>query len=88
MERIFETICSEIGKHWKNLARHLSIPEGKIDDLEREYTRVEDRVREILVYNKEISDGRYWKMNLCEALEKSSRKDLSIKVHWISACQS
>lgn len=84
-QRIVQTISSSIGKQWKLLARKLNIKECKIDELEIHYPTVNQRVEEILQYYKENCDERYWRMNLCEALEGASRKDLAIEVNRISS---
>lgn len=70
------------------LARKLKIPEGKIDDLEKDHHNVTDRVLEILHYHKNSSDRSYWQLNLCDALENAGRKDLSWEVKNIIAMHS
>lgn len=85
VKRIEDMIADEIGDNWKRLARHLEIPEGHIDQLEICYRRISDRVYEILRYQRERDDQRLWKVNLCFALERARRKDLSDKVQMMCA---
>lgn len=87
-QRINETVSSSIGKQWKIFARKLKIKECQIDQLEIVYPSVSDRVKEILSYYKQTCDERYWRMNLCEALEGASRKDLAIEVNRIISMYS
>lgn len=70
------------------MARELTIPEGKIDELEIFHKDIENRVIEIIRYHKEVSDEAYWIMFLRHALERARRKDLSEKVDMILARHS
>ncbi|KAJ8974359.1 hypothetical protein NQ317_001320 [Molorchus minor] len=77
IKRVDDIICCNIGKKWNEFARQLKIPEGFIDQLEHKHNQIGDMVHEILVYHRKVSDERYWKIKLCQALENARRKDLS-----------
>jgi hypothetical protein len=41
-------VCKDIGTHWRDLARNLSIREGDIDDIEVQYPRnLKERAYEV-----------------------------------------
>ncbi|KAJ8934759.1 hypothetical protein NQ314_013204 [Rhamnusium bicolor] len=80
IERVYRLICSEIGQKWKDLARALSVPEGQIDDLEHRYLRISDMTREVLLFHREASDERYWKVKLCNGLTVARRNDLRLQI--------
>lgn len=68
-----ETIKVEIGQYWRTLARNLKI----------KHERTEEKVKEMLELYFERSDKQRWFYVLCEALEKSRRKDLSKSIQQI-----
>ncbi|CAH2107294.1 unnamed protein product [Euphydryas editha] len=75
--RIKETLVEEVGKYWRDLGRNLKIRECKIDEIDLKYNNVEDKTSELinLFFNK--ADKQRWFFVLCEALDKSRRKDLT-----------
>lgn len=75
--RIEETLIGEIGTYWRDLARNLKIREGKIDKIDKTYQTLAEKAQEVLTTYKHISDPNRWFFVLCNALEKSRRKDLS-----------
>lgn len=43
-----DSVCKDIGTHWRDLARNLSIREGEIDDIEVQYPRnLKERANEV-----------------------------------------
>lgn len=45
---VLDRVCKDIGTHWRDLARNLSIREGEIDDIEVQYPRnLKERAYEV-----------------------------------------
>lgn len=82
-QRMKETIKVEIGQYWRTLARNLKIREFEIENIDIKHQRTEDKVKEMLELYFERSDKQRWFYVLCEALEKSRRKDLSKSIQQI-----
>lgn len=77
-QRINDTIIEHIGTFWTDLARNLKIQESAIDEIELQNTSLASKANKILeIYYEKKSDPNRWFFNLCEALEKARRKDLS-----------
>ncbi|XP_041976676.1 uncharacterized protein LOC121731344 [Aricia agestis] len=76
LKRLEDTLVQEIGTFWRDLARNLKIRECDIDNIDSNYTSSEEKAREVLELYKTIWDPQKWFYVLCNALEKSRRKDL------------
>ncbi|KAJ8917544.1 hypothetical protein NQ315_005593 [Exocentrus adspersus] len=84
--RVYDLICADIGKKWKDFARALKIPEGFIDELEDKHRhRIPEMTREVIVYHRQSCDPRYWRVELCQGLIKARRSDLSLSVEKVFA---
>ncbi|XP_032511099.2 fas-associated death domain protein-like [Danaus plexippus] len=84
--RINNQIVEGIGSFWRALGRNLKIPEGKIDDIDLNHQYVADKVLEILdIYYNQKADPQRWFFDLCNALEKARRKDISKSLQNIMA---
>ncbi|XP_068630836.1 fas-associated death domain protein [Battus philenor] len=77
MERIYTKIQEEIGTFWRDLARNLKIRECDIDDIDNTNTKISQKVSKLLDIYEYRADPQRWFFVLCDALEKSRRKDLS-----------
>lgn len=77
-QRIFETLNDEIGTHWKNLGRFLSIQEGVLDEIEAQNIPLRAKITKLMDrYIETKADPQRWFFALCDALEKARRKDLA-----------
>lgn len=76
-DRIKETLVEEVGRFWRDLGRNLKIRECKIDEIDSKYNTVEGKTSELINLFLDKADKQRWFFVLCEALEKSRRKDLS-----------
>ncbi|CAG9560502.1 unnamed protein product [Danaus chrysippus] len=84
--RINNQIVEGIGSFWRALGRNLKIPEGKIDDIDLKHQYVADKVLELLdIYYNQKADPQRWFFDLCNALEKARRKDISKSLQNIMA---
>ncbi|CAH2236100.1 fas-associated death domain protein [Pararge aegeria] len=75
-QRIKDTIIEEIGRYWRDLARNLKIREIVIEDIDSKHQALSEKAKDILDTYFERCDKQRWFYTLCEALEKSRRKDL------------
>ncbi|XP_034824472.1 fas-associated death domain protein [Maniola hyperantus] len=80
---IKRTIVEEIGKYWRDLARNLKIREITIEDIDMKHEKQSEKAKEMLDAFFERCDKQRWLYVLCEALEKSRRKDLSKSIQEI-----
>ncbi|CAG5040211.1 unnamed protein product [Parnassius apollo] len=76
-ERINETIVEEIGTFWRDLARNLKIRECVIDEIDDNNKKLCDKASKLLTIYQKRADPQRWFFVLCDALEKSRRKDIS-----------
>ncbi|CAK1604247.1 unnamed protein product [Parnassius mnemosyne] len=76
-ERINETIVEEIGAFWRDLARNLKIRECVIDEIDNDNKKLCEKASKILTIYEHRADPQRWFFVLCDALEKSRRKDIS-----------
>ncbi|XP_066147405.1 fas-associated death domain protein [Euwallacea fornicatus] len=83
VERINEEVKNNIGVKWKELARGLNVPEGKIDELEFRYKFAVEgmymMIHSVLQSHLERSGSNFehWRVGLQQALRKARRTDLS-----------
>ncbi|KAJ2947022.1 hypothetical protein O0L34_g16366 [Tuta absoluta] len=77
-QRIIEKVTEEIGNNWMELGRNLRIREKTINDVEKKYRSFRSKATGLLkiYFEKEANPDR-WFFDLCEALDKTRRKDLS-----------
>ncbi|XP_047526713.1 fas-associated death domain protein-like [Vanessa atalanta] len=85
MLRIRETIIEEIGSFWRDLGRNLKIRECKIDEIDTNYNSLPSKASQLMNIFESRADKQRWFFVLCEALEKSRRKDLSKTLQEIMA---
>ncbi|XP_026485787.1 fas-associated death domain protein-like [Vanessa tameamea] len=85
MLRIRETIIEEIGSFWRDLGRNLKIRECKIDEIDTNYNSLPSKASQLMNLFESRADKQRWFFVLCEALEKSRRKDLSKTLQEIMA---
>lgn len=76
-DKIIETIKEEIGSFWRDLGRNLNIQECKIQEIDEKFNNIPDKVEELMTIFEKKVDKQRWFLILCNALEKSRRKDLS-----------
>ncbi|XP_023953956.1 uncharacterized protein LOC112057681 [Bicyclus anynana] len=76
-QRMKDIIVEEIGQYWRALARNLKIREITIEDIDSKHQKLNEKAKEMLDMYFERCDKQRWYNALCEALEKSRRKDLS-----------
>lgn len=84
-QRIFDTITQEIGSFWRDLARNLQIREWVIDDIDFQNQTLHVKATKLLEVYDSKADPQRWFFILCEALEKSRRKDLVRSIQDIMA---
>lgn len=82
-ERIFQVIIERIGSAWRDLARNLKIQECKIDEIDEKYGSLATKASEMLKLFIERADSEKWHFVLCEALDKTRRKQLRMSVQEI-----
>lgn len=80
LDRIWATIIEEIGSFWRDLGRHLKIRECVIQDIDRQNKSLSTKAKLLVKYYETRADPQKWFLSLCDALEKSRRKDLSKKI--------
>lgn len=80
MDRIWLTIIEEIGVYWRDLGRHLKIRERVIEDIDKQDKLLWIKAKLLLEFYEKRADPQKWFFSLCDALEKSRRKDLSKKI--------
>lgn len=80
LDRIWLTIREELGTFWRDLGRHLRIRECVIQDIDKPNRSLQLKAKLLLEYYEQRADPQKWFLILCEALEKSRRKDLSRKI--------
>ncbi|XP_072940763.1 fas-associated death domain protein [Epargyreus clarus] len=76
-KRIVDTVVEEIGSYWRDLARHLEIREGTIDNIESNNNSLAKKAQNLMEIYEDKADPQRWFFVLCDALESSRRKDLS-----------
>ncbi|XP_021194122.1 uncharacterized protein LOC110378975 [Helicoverpa armigera] len=84
-QRIFETIIEEIGSFWRDLARNLKIRECVIDDIDFQNKTLAIKATKIMEAYEYKADPQRWFFVLCDALEKTRRKDLVRSIQEIMA---
>lgn len=84
-QRIFDTITQEIGSFWRDLARNLQIREWVIDEIDFQNQTLHVKATKLLKEYDSKADPQRWFFILCEALEKSRRKDLVRSIQNIMA---
>ncbi|KAH9629036.1 hypothetical protein HF086_007521 [Spodoptera exigua] len=84
-QRIYDTITQEIGSFWRDLARNLQIREWEIDNIDFQNQTLHDKATKLLKAYELKADTQRWFFVLCEALEKSRRKDLVRSIQDIMA---
>lgn len=83
-QRIFQTIIEEIGSFWRDLGRNLQIRECDIDNIDLQTKSVTDKASKIMnIYEYKKADPDRWFFVLCDALEKTRRKDLAKSIQEI-----
>lgn len=82
-DRVMEKVSEEIGRKWKDLARHLGLREGDINQIETRYPNdLKQRVYACLIKFQK-NNPESMEKKLLKALEKSRRKDLRDEVEAI-----
>ncbi|KAI5633809.1 death domain-containing protein [Phthorimaea operculella] len=77
-QRILEKVTEEIGKNWMDLGRNLRLREKTINDVEKKYRSFQSKATELLnIYFKKEANPDRWFFDLCEALDKTRRHDLT-----------
>lgn len=84
-QRIFETITQEIGSFWRDLARNLKIRERDIDDIDIQNKTLAVKATKLMEKYDSIADPQRWFFILCDALERTRRKDLVRSIQDIMA---
>ena len=84
-QRIFETITQEIGSFWRDLARNLKIRERDIDDIDFQNKTLAVKATKLMEKYDLIADPQRWFFVLCDALERTRRKDLVRSIQDIMA---
>ncbi|XP_013187781.1 uncharacterized protein LOC106132792 isoform X1 [Amyelois transitella] len=78
IQRIHKTVIEQIGTFWRDLARNLKIRECDIDYIDKNYHSLPAKAERMFqIYIDNNADSQKWLLELCEALEKSRRKDLA-----------
>lgn len=75
-QRIFDTIIQEIGSFWRDFARNLKIRERDIDDIDFQNKTLAIKATKLMEKYDSIADPQRWFFVLCDALERTRRKDL------------
>ncbi|XP_069684238.1 fas-associated death domain protein [Periplaneta americana] len=76
-EAVVNLVCGDIGTHWRDLARNLSIREGDIDEIEVLHPRqLKERAYECMKRFQKETDPDKAQLKLLHALEKCGRKDI------------
>ncbi|XP_050342748.1 fas-associated death domain protein-like [Nymphalis io] len=83
MDTIRQRIIEEIGSFWRDLGRNLKIRECKIDEIDTNCNDLPTKASELIKIFEARADKQRWFFVLCEALEKSRRKDLSKSIQEI-----
>ncbi|XP_015605874.1 fas-associated death domain protein isoform X3 [Cephus cinctus] len=75
--KVFLRISEELGRFWRDLARHLNIRESEIDAIESQTNLdLKNKAYEALKIFASRSDDDSWKSDLLRALDNSRRKDI------------
>ncbi|XP_049866265.1 uncharacterized protein LOC126366964 [Pectinophora gossypiella] len=83
-QRIIETVVEEIGNGWTDLARNLKIRECDIDDIDANNKSIARKSAKLMeLYLEKKADPDKWFFVLCNALEKTRRKDLTKSIQKI-----
>lgn len=82
-ERILQVVTERIGSAWRDLARNLKIQECKIDEIDDKYGSLATKASVMLKFFHERADTQHWHFVLCEALDKTRRKQLRLAVQEI-----
>lgn len=76
-EAALDRVCKDIGTHWRDLARNLSIREGEIDEIEVHYPRnLKERAYECMKRFVKETDPYKVQQKLLHALDGCGRRDL------------
>ncbi|KAJ8732765.1 hypothetical protein PYW07_015364 [Mythimna separata] len=75
-QRILDTIIQEIGSFWRDLARNLKIRECDIDYIDFQNKTLAIKATKLMEKYDDVADPQRWFFVLCDALERSRRKDL------------
>ncbi|CAB3221470.1 unnamed protein product [Arctia plantaginis] len=85
-QRIFQTIIEEIGSFWRDLGRNLKVRECRIDEIDSQSRTLTEKATKVMkAFEYEKADPDKWFFILCDALEKSRRKDLTIAIQEVMA---
>lgn len=85
-QRIFQTIIEEIGSFWRDLGRNLKVRECRIDEIDSQSrTLIEKATKVMKEFEYVKADPDKWFFALCDALEKSRRKDLATAIQDVMA---
>lgn len=80
-ERMHMTLVEEIGTYWRDLGRNLGIAEGMIDQINLTNDTLKSKACTLLQeYEEKKADPQRWFFHLCQALERTRRRDLSRKL--------
>lgn len=83
LDRIWLTIIEEIGTFWRDLGRHLKVRENVIQRIDKQPKPLMAKAKLLMAHYQERADPEKWFFPLCDALEKSRRRDLSEKIQEI-----
>lgn len=72
-----ETVIEEVGIFWRDLARNLKIRECVIDEIDLNNKSLSRKASNLLEYYEQRADPQRWFFILCDALDKTRRKDIS-----------
>ncbi|KAJ8732016.1 hypothetical protein PYW08_014746 [Mythimna loreyi] len=75
-QRILDTIIQEIGSFWRDFARNLKIRECDIDDIDFQNKTLASKATKLMEKYDTVADPQRWFFVVCDALERSRRKDL------------
>lgn len=88
-DAVVNLVCGDIGTHWRDLARNLSIREGDIDEIEVLYPRqLKERAYETMKRFQKETDPDKLQFKLLHALERCGRKDIKEGVEEILSRRS
>lgn len=83
-EAALDCVCRDIGTHWKDLARNLSMREGDIDEIEEKYPgKLKERAYECMRRFIKDTDPYKVQQKLLYALDRCGRRDVKEEVEEI-----
>ncbi|XP_077291938.1 uncharacterized protein LOC143915252 [Arctopsyche grandis] len=83
-KKVYDLLKNEIGDHWSEFARCLSVQESEIDRLSSQHSNCAHLiVPDIMKIYEETSEPSKWHINIMKALEKCRRNNLKYKVNEI-----